>query len=425
MRVGLLSDVRGNNRAILGEVYKPVMADVGDKGDRLVPRSDKGALQGQPDAQAARNAGASDLKAAEATNPNRSNGSVYEASLAAKGMTREHIQRLIEEQGKSFEIEGDELDGKSVVVDKHSPNLKERQLSAKALTEQSETLQDLETAAKTNPVAEVLLGFRNHAEAMVPGPEKDRLTKLAKEQAAELLPPRVNDDQESCGVHEALLGSQSGSLEILSQAYSLDYGIEKQRQKAQEDSHRRLDGKSASSNDQFLDMFLNGSGNDVQVHSRRGEPVLEQFIKSPGVQFIREQYYKQGCPANTSKLSYGTKEAFVDTVAKPVLDSLTHGFIDLFDEQHLGSVGTQVGGFGNPPKEYPWAVAKATRCSQDGKADEKGGWVQFEVNNIAGAHSWGAHALPDRPLGATGPYRSIIQVFRWVEPIQQKSHEKK
>lgn len=209
-RVGLLSVARGNNRAILREVYKPVMADAGDKADRLVPQGDKSALQGQPDAQAARNAGASDLKAVEATNPNRSNGSVYEASLTAKGMTREHIQRLIEEQGKSFEIEGDELDGKSVVVDKHSPNLKERQLSAKALVEQSETLQDLEAAAKTNPVAEVLLGFRNHAEGMEPGPEKERLTKLAKEQAAELLAPRANDDQEACGVQ--LMAQNWGAL---------------------------------------------------------------------------------------------------------------------------------------------------------------------------------------------------------------------
>ena len=76
VRVGLLSVVRGNNRAILREVYKPVMADAGDKGDRLVPQSDKNALQGQPDAQAARNAGVQDVKAAEAVRTNQSDGSL-------------------------------------------------------------------------------------------------------------------------------------------------------------------------------------------------------------------------------------------------------------------------------------------------------------------------------------------------------------
>ena len=182
--------------AAVGEVYKADMEDAKDRGDVLVTSGEKSALQGPPDTQAARNAGASDMKAAEAANPNRSNGSIYEASLAAKGMTREQIQRLIEQQGKSFEIEG-ELDGQSVVVDKHSPNVTENQLSARALAEQSETLQELEIAAKSNPVAEVLLGFRKHAEGMEPGPEKERLMKLAKEQAVELIAPRASDDQES------------------------------------------------------------------------------------------------------------------------------------------------------------------------------------------------------------------------------------
>lgn len=186
--------------AAVGEVYKADMEDAKDRGDVLVTSGEKSALQGPPDTQAARNAGASDMKAAEAANPNRSNGSIYEASLAAKGMTREQIQRLIEQQGKSFEIEG-ELDGQSVVVDKHSPNVTENQLSARALAEQSETLQELEIAAKSNPVAEVLLGFRKHAEGMEPGPEKERLMKLAKEQAVELIAPRASDDQESGRVH--------------------------------------------------------------------------------------------------------------------------------------------------------------------------------------------------------------------------------
>lgn len=187
MRGGLLSDVRGNNRAAVREVCKPVMEDAKDRGDRLVPSGEKNALQGQPDTQAARNAGASDLKAAEAIRTNKSDGSVNR--LAG-----------LDEQSKSFELCYEDR------VASRTQNKNEKQLLAQvpteALIEQSKTMQELETAAKTDPVAEVLLGFRRQAEAMKPGPDKEKLTRLAKEQAAELLAPRAIDDQESCGVHE-------------------------------------------------------------------------------------------------------------------------------------------------------------------------------------------------------------------------------
>ncbi len=187
MRVGLLSVVRGNNRAILREVYKPVMADAGDKGDRLVPQSDKNALQGQPDAQAARNAGVQDVKAAEAVRTNQSDGSL-----------RKYAGRSSQEQ--SIEICYEDM------VASRTQRATEKELLAQVpkelLKEQSRTLEALETAAKTDPVADIMLRFRKQADAMEPGPDKDRLTKLAKEQAAEILQPRQYEDQEDCGVHE-------------------------------------------------------------------------------------------------------------------------------------------------------------------------------------------------------------------------------
>lgn len=212
--------------------------------------------------------------------------------------------------------------------------------------------------------------------------------------------------------------------EQISQGYAPDYSLQIARQKAEAQSHKQFDGQDAKNNDEFLDMFLNGSGNDRQSHTRRGDPILEQFITSPGVQATRDQYSKLGCPATTDKLSYGTKDAFVDTILKPAADSITHGLTDLFDDKHLGSVGTQVGGFRNPPKEYPWATANATRCDADGKANAKGTFVHYEVTNVAGAHSWFLHAVPDRPLGAKGPYRSIIQEFDWIEPIPKQADGK-
>lgn len=145
------------------------------------------------DAQAVRNAGVSDLKAAEAIRTNQSDGSLRKfAGLADQELSLELCY-------------GDK-------VASRTQNKNEKELLAQApkesLTEQSKTIQELETAAKTNPVAEVLLGFRRQADALKPGPDKERLTKLAKEQAAEFLAPRATDDQESCGVHEVNPGKE-------------------------------------------------------------------------------------------------------------------------------------------------------------------------------------------------------------------------
>jgi hypothetical protein len=210
----------------------------------------------------------------------------------------------------------------------------------------------------------------------------------------------------------------------LAQSYGLDYSLQHAKEHSINDSHKKFDGKNAKNNDEFLDMFLNGSGNDRQEHSRRGDPILEQFIKSPGAQAVREQYVKLGCPSFTNKLGYGTKDAFVDTIAKPIGDSFTHGFKDLLDDKHLGNIGLQVGGFGNPPKDYPGATASATRCNADGKPNEKGGFVHYEITNVAGLNSWAYHVLPDRPQGSTGPYRSIVQVFSWMEALPSQTNGK-
>ncbi len=78
----------------------------------------------------------------------------------------------------------------------------------------------------------------------------------------------------------------------------------------------------------------------------------------------------------------------------------------------------QVVGFGKPPKEYPWASATATRCDEQGQSNPQGDHVQFHVVNIAGKFSSELHNAKDKPLGATGPERSMIQVFQWIEPIK-------
>ena len=89
--------------------------------------------------------------------------------------------------------------------------------------------------------------------------------------------------------------------------------------------------------------------------------------------------------------------------------------------------GVHVGGFGNPPEHYqPWAATTATRCDADGPPDSKGDSVQFQVVNIAGEHSWFYHLpfIQDKPIGQGGERRTIVEIFKWTEPIPKQNQGK-
>lgn len=137
-----------------------------------------------PDAQTARNAGASDLHAVEAIRTHQSDGSLRKfAGLADQEMS---IELCYEDK-----------------VASRTQKVSEKELLTKApkepLDAQSKTIEALEVAAKSDPVADVMLLFRRQADAMPPGPEKERLTRLAREQAAQHL---ASNEQDDCGVHE-------------------------------------------------------------------------------------------------------------------------------------------------------------------------------------------------------------------------------
>lgn len=228
------------------------------------------------------------------------------------------------------------------------------------------------------------------------------------------------------GAHADIYGGKNDQAVLLAQApkevtpsvaqnWSVDYTLERARQKNIESSHNKFDGKNATNNEEFLDMFLCGSGNDKQIHSERGkDAMLEAFIKSPGAESIRQQYAKENYPVFTDKLGYGTFEAFKDTM----LPKVENGSIKLPD--YYSEPGVHVGGFGNPPKDnHPWAKTTATRCDENGKANKDGDHVQFQVINLAGKRSWFYH-LPqfaDKPIGEKGTMRTIVEVFRWTEPL--------
>jgi hypothetical protein len=80
-----------------------------------------------------------------------------------------------------------------------------------------------------------------------------------------------------------------------------------------------------------------------------------------------------------------------------------------------------VGGFGNS-KEYPQLHMQATRVDSSGKPNPTVKFVQFDVNNVAGTHSFFLHIPPDRRLGSHGPFRSIIQEFKYTRADFPRSY---
>lgn len=195
--------------------------------------------------------------------------------------------------------------------------------------------------------------------------------------------------------------------------------------------------KVAENNYEFLYQFFAGTGADFQPHTDLArDSILQEFVQSPGANAIRSQYSEMGSPYFTDKLGYSTiNQAFRETVAAPIVDAIyealhsNRSYLDIAtDKKHLGNVGVQVGGFGNPPKDDPrqWARATATRCDAQGMADITGKFVTFNVMNVAGRKSFLYHfpTVNDRELDevnpVSGPMRSIVQQFRWIEALPSK-----
>lgn len=115
--------------------------------------------------------------------------------------------------------------------------------------------------------------------------------------------------------------------------------------------------------------------------------------KSPGAEKLRKEFYKRG-GNNLKGFVYGTFEAAYDTLLNPKTADWC-------------STAAQVGGF---------AGAEAINNND--------GTVTFRIVNIAGTKSFFYHLFPNRS-GTKGPMRSIVQIFEWVEKIDENRLQKR
>lgn len=210
--VRCLSVGRGNNRAVLEEV-RPGMADVDEKGERRLGQVQSRGLEGQPDAQNARNAGASDVKAVQALNRNAHSGSAggdqdvslsidYGNGLEASrksGLTGKDIQQKAAEPQAGFRLDDRAKAKPGALVEEQS---------------QTSTGTIIARQAEKNPALEPVKAYYNWAANKLEGAERETHQQLAREQLIALEPQtkgaldaldqrrQTQADQEDCGVHE-------------------------------------------------------------------------------------------------------------------------------------------------------------------------------------------------------------------------------
>lgn len=264
MRGGFLSVVEGNNRAILVEVCH--MADIDEKGERRLVSNERQTLQAQPDAQAARHAGASDVKAVQALNRNAHNGSAggdqnesielvsfkdgggYD--LLAAREKPEVKEKLPSQKGEPELLTADFLRGKAqggdiwarsflpeieraeklpagpirdqelenvlkkaAVIFRPGDQVKAQPKPVEVNQSQTSTGTIISRQAEKNPVLAPVKAHYDWTNNLEPGPERDAHRQLAREQLVQAEPQTKDElerldrrrrlaEQEDCGVHE-------------------------------------------------------------------------------------------------------------------------------------------------------------------------------------------------------------------------------
>jgi hypothetical protein len=142
------------------------------------------------------------------------------------------------------------------------------------------------------------------------------------------------------------------------------------------------DGLTWESNWRFFKDWAGGEGSNNRTY---GPNTVEnqEMQGSPGADALRNTFYSGGCKSINKKFNYESGQAAEDTLPHP------------------STTGAQVGGF---------AGASAINNGD--------GTVTFIISNVAGAHSFFYHVVPDRK-GTTGPMRNIKQTFQWTEKIDE------
>jgi RHS repeat-associated protein len=150
-------------------------------------------------------------------------------------------------------------------------------------------------------------------------------------------------------------------------------------------------GLTWETNSEFFWDWVFGSGAAFRFYDPNSIQTTEMRT-SEAAEMMRDLFNHNGC-RDTLKINYGTLRAYWDTATNP-------------STADLSSTAFQVGGF---------AGASVVNNGN--------GTATFNVRNVAGAHSFFYHIVPDVPWD-NGPMRNVTQSFTWTEPIPCLGHRK-
>ena len=115
----------------------------------------------------------------------------------------------------------------------------------------------------------------------------------------------------------------------------------------------------------------------------------QELMNSPGINDLRDAFNRGGCKSQRH-LSYGTAQAYWDTVANPFTADWSN-------------TAAEVGGFGG------------ASIINNGN-----GTATYTIPNTSGTYSFFLHLVPDRK-SPTGPMSNIYQTFQWTEPLSGRN----
>jgi len=146
-------------------------------------------------------------------------------------------------------------------------------------------------------------------------------------------------------------------------------------------------GLTWETNVKFLVQWITGTSPN-QITYAPGSVETSEIQNSLAAQRVRDAFAQSG-NTGAAGVNYGTGEAAWDTLINP-------------KTADWSSTAAQIGGY-----------AGATAVNNGD------GTVTYTIPNVAGAHSFFYHELPDRD-SPDGPMSNVYQTFQWTEKIPQK-----
>lgn len=330
-----------------------------EKGDLRLAGSPEGLAMRTADAQAARSAGVSDVKAAQDTNPNKHNGSaggdqlesiqiialddggkqkvLAERPKEAKPqpeITPEYLRerakqpdiwakKFVEDMDKAEKLPAPYKDAQIAKVLKDAEAVYRPRGQAEkpqAPLDQMDTGTLLAHEVKRNPAAEPVQNLHTWAKQLPEGPEKDRYSQLVREQMAELSPEAKARAERLAQVSEKIkaAGLDEGGLHQAVKPDQLVLRGKAQHQENEWEAFTKLDPKQQRD---IIKAFEKAGEVGKEAHENQIQAVAESIPK--GFYNVGKGLYDNGIAAGTFMIEAADRPEKLPEAAQKLAENIS------------------------------------------------------------------------------------------------------